>query len=177
MNTVSLWFSEQLQSTADGMVWAARQVPSQRQFAEPPPDFGEWSVARHVFHLLYYEAFVVPIMQQWLGGNPPSMEGFDEDDAWDREPRDLEILVERFLDGRKKQIALLPEFEAAEWTSTRETTWGPVTLQWAVSKTFQHTAEHINAVMQMVLFWEFVAGSHENVNDRGVGNTSVRGHR
>jgi hypothetical protein len=32
--------------------------------------------------------------------------------------------------------------------------WGNVTLLWLVSKTFQHTAEHIHDVMSMALFWD-----------------------
>lgn len=32
--------------------------------------------------------------------------------------------------------------------------WGPVTLRWVVSKTYQHTFEHGSTIMRIALFWE-----------------------
>lgn len=156
----SHWFREQLQADADGFVWSAGQVPEDRRYGQPPRGLGEWSVARHVFHMLYYEQTVaLPSMRQWLGGSKPLVDDAEEDMAWANNKEDIESLLGGFRRVRAEQIALLSQFEESTWNETRHAVWGPVTLLWVVSKTFQHTAEHTNDVMQMRLWWdEFLAG-------------------
>jgi hypothetical protein len=157
---LSQWFYEQLQAGADGFVWSVEQIPVARLFEQPPEALGEWSAARHVFHMMYYEKTVaLPSMHQWLGGMIPPYDDSDEDKAWADSKENLESLLNQFKSVRAEQIALLPKFDPALWNSTREALWGPVTLLWVVSKTFQHTAEHTNDVMQMSLWWDdFLAG-------------------
>jgi hypothetical protein len=60
----------------------------------------------------------------------------------------------QFRKVRSEQLALLPQFKDSRWKETREAVWGPMALRWVVSKTYQHTAEHTNDVMQMALFWD-----------------------
>jgi hypothetical protein len=145
----SQWFHEQLQAGADGFVWSAGQIPTARLYEQPPKALGKWSAARHVFHMLYYEKTVaLPSMEQWLGGIVPPYDDADEDRAWADNQKNMEALLNQFRGVRAEQIALLPKFDPAAWISTREALWGPVTLLWVVSKTFQHTAEHTNDVMQ-----------------------------
>jgi len=155
MNNYPQWFREQLQSSADGFVWGTEQVPELRRHAPPPKGLGEWTVARHVFHLWHYEQTVaLPSMHQWLGGAMPSLEKVDEGAAWSKTQDKVEGLLDKFRNVRAEQIALLPKFDDTVWNSTREAVWGPVTLLWVVSKTYQHTAEHINDVMRIGLFWD-----------------------
>jgi hypothetical protein len=156
----SEWFQEQLQVGADGFVWSTEQVHEARRYVQPPKGLGEWSVARHVFHMLYYEQTIaLPSMQQWLGGIIPVIEDSDEDVAWTGTKQSIENLLIKFTNVRAEQISLLPQFEEAAWNETRQAVWGPVTLLWVVSKTFQHTAEHTNDVMLMRLWWdEYLAG-------------------
>jgi hypothetical protein len=153
--TFSEWFREHLQVGADGFVWSAEQVPEARRYAQPPKGLGEWSVARHVFHMMYYEQTIaLPSMQQWLGGSIPIIDDSDEDLVWSKNKESIENLLMQFRKVRTEQISLLPKFEDVLWNETREAVWGPVTLLWVVSKTFQHTAEHTNDVMQMRLWWD-----------------------
>ena len=155
MNKHSEWFQAQLQSSAEGFVWATEQVPEARRDARPPRGLGQWTVARHVFHLWYYEnTIALPSMQQWLGGAFPFLDDKDEDLDWGKTEDTVEDLLEKFRTVRAEQIALLPEFDDAAWNSTRRAVWGPVTLLWVVSKTYQHTAEHIHDVMSIGLFWD-----------------------
>jgi hypothetical protein len=56
---------------------------------------------------------------------------------------------------RAQQIALLPDFSPSAWDETREMGWGPVTLLWVVTKTYQHTCEHTHDVLRLRLFWDF----------------------
>jgi hypothetical protein len=94
-------------------------------------------------------------MQQWLGGSMP--EG--EDIPWSKSQDTVESLLEKFRAVPAEQIALLPNFDDTVWNTAREALWRPVTLLWVVSKTYQHTAEHINDVMRIGLFWDsYVAG-------------------
>ena len=158
MNKYSEWFHEQLQSSADGFVWGTGQVPEVHRYALPPQGLGEWTVARHVFHLWYYEQTIaLPSMQQWRGGPLPSVEDADEDIAWSQSHDTIETLLERFKAVRAEQVALLPRLDEADWSAACEAVWGPVTLLWVVSKTYQHTAEHINDVMRIGLFWDVYA--------------------
>jgi hypothetical protein len=160
MNNFSQWFHEQLQVSANGFVWGTEQVPEARRYAPPPKGLGEWTVARHVFHLWYYEQTIaLPSMQQWLGGTIPFLDDKDEDVDWSNTQETVETLLEKFRMVRGEQIALLPNFDDAAWNATREAVWGSVTLLWVVSKTYQHTAEHINDVMRIGLFWDsYVTG-------------------
>jgi hypothetical protein len=149
------WFHEHLQTSANGFVWGTEQVPEARRYAQRPKGLGEWTVARHVFHLWYYEQTIaLPSMQQWLGGTTLSLEDTDEDVEWRKAQNTVESLLEKFKAVRAEQIALLPNFDDLVWNETREAVWGPVTLLWVVSKTYQHTAEHINDVMRIGLFWD-----------------------
>jgi len=155
---LSPWFQQHLQTSADGFVWAVEQMPPERRFVPPPLPFGEWSAARHAFHLLFYERTIaLPSMRQWLGGPPPATFGTSEETAWgDRAADDLEGLLAAFREIRTEQIGLLPQFDASAWDEPRSTVWGAVPLRWVVTKTYQHTAEHTHNVLSMALFWDMV---------------------
>jgi hypothetical protein len=162
----SQWFRDQLQASAAGFVWGAGQVPPERRFIQPPTGLGEWTAARHIFHMLYYERNIaLPNMRQWLGEPWILTAGLDEDAAWDR-GQDVESLLTRFRAVRNEQIALLSKFDDSTWNETRDTIWGSVTLFWVVSKTYQHTAEHTSNVLQIALFWDHFAAP-EQVQEAG----------
>jgi hypothetical protein len=119
--------------------------------------------ARHAFHLLDYERKdVLPAMLYWLGDPAPSFDDYDEDAAWQSAP-DLATILREFREVRAAQIALLPRVDQTLWHEARTTGWGEVSLRWVVSKTYQHTAEHINDVLRIALFWDFSV----NYNARG----------
>lgn len=158
MNNLSQWFHEQLQASANGFVWGTEQVPEAHRYVQPPKGLGEWTVARHVFHLWYYEQIVaLPSMQQWLDGSMPFLDDADEDLAWSQTQERVEDLLEKFRIVRMEQILLLSKFDEAAWNRTCDAVWGPVTLLWVISKTYQHTAEHISDVMRIGLFWDAFA--------------------
>lgn len=155
----SQWFKKHLQSSADGFLWGARQIPVERLYLSPPSVLGDWSAARHVFHLFFYErTFALPSMRQWLGGPGLSrheLGRLNEEAAWN-EGHDFDVLQKQFLEGRQTQIALLSELSEAAWDERLLTVWGPTTLHWVVSKTYQHTMDHTNTVLSMVLFWDLI---------------------
>ena len=73
------WFRAQLQSSADGFVWAFEQIaPELRDKLPPRPGYlGTWPPIRHVWHVALYErTLVIPSMRQWLGGPPADGAGW-----------------------------------------------------------------------------------------------------
>jgi hypothetical protein len=152
----SEWFHDQLQASADGFVWGALQVPNARRNIRPPDEeLGEWTAARHIFHMVFYEKnFALPRMRTWLG-EPLPVEGIEEDTAWAEGSYNFESLLDEFKKVRDEQIQLLAKFDEQAWNLTRETAWGPVKLSWVVSKTYQHTAEHTSDILRIALFWDW----------------------
>jgi len=165
------WFSRQLQASADGFVWAVNEVPEARRYVSPPKPFGEWSVARHVFHMLYYEReCALPSMRQWLGEPLLDESLYNEDGNWS-EDRQIEMMLTEFQAIRAKQIAILTQFDPTNWEEARETVWGQVPLKWVVGKTFQHTAEHTNDVGRMALFWDFFLARQQTDAEKSQNST------
>jgi hypothetical protein len=152
------WFHDQLQSSAAGFIWSIEQVPSSRRYLRPAsPALGEWSAARHAFHLLYYERTIaLPSMRQWLGSPLPNMAGVNEVAAW-QAGHDLTKVLEDFSAVRAEQIALLAEYGEQAWEEPRQTIWDQQTLRWVLSKTFQHSAEHTHDVLSIALFWDHLS--------------------
>ena len=151
---LSKWFHDQLQSSADGFVWGAQQVQNERRNIRPRDVLGEWTAARHIFHMVFYEqSIALPTMYQWLG-KPCPVEDVDEDISWGEGSRNVENLLAEFKKVRDEQIQLLSRFDDLAWNSTCETIWGPVTLSWVVTKTYQHSAEHTSDILRIALFWD-----------------------
>jgi hypothetical protein len=160
---LSQWFSGQLTSSVEGFIWSVGQVAPERRLIAPPAPFGEWSAARHVFHMYYYEQTIaLPSMRIWLGDPFPYEEHDYQEDvhkeekAWNDSHHALETLLTDFRTVRAEQIVLLQEFDESTWDEQRKTIWGDKTLKWVVTKTFQHTAEHTHDVLRMALFWDHV---------------------
>lgn len=159
---LSAWFAYQLKAGMDGFIWAVHEVPAERQQIMPLKPFGEWSVARHIFHLLYYErTAVIPHMLYWLGEletfPPFDEQHYTEDGDWEKygQAMSIEQLLREFQEVRETQIALLPRFSAELWLAKKPNGWiAEHDIKWIISKTFQHTAEHTHDVMAIALFWE-----------------------
>ncbi len=158
------WFHQHLQTSAADLLWAVEQVPHARHVVSPPNiwGLGEWPVARHVFHLAYSEEQIaLPSMRQWLGDQAPAdVDAHDEAVAWGA-GQDLDRMLARFRSVRAAQLALVTKFDGSVWEETRDAVWGRVSLRWVVSRTYQHTLEHTNAILRIALFWDFAARAVE----------------
>lgn len=156
------WFRQQLQSSADGFVWAFEQIPSELRDKLPPrPGYlGTWPPIRHVWHVALYErSLAMPSMSQWLGSPPADGAGWaegDEDDvAFEQACQaGLSDVVATFRDQRRQQIAMLDELAKADWETPRATLWGEKPLKMVVTKTYQHTFEHGDTLLRMGLWWQ-----------------------
>jgi len=172
-------FAAQLQSTADLFTWAALAIPDERRYVRPARPTEEWSAARHVFHMGIYEREVaLPSMRLWLGGPPVEDSLFlHEDDLWASEGQAISYddLLASFREVRAEQIALLPQLRAV-WGETRRTVWyieglPPITPQWVIGKTLQHTAEHAGELLRFVLFWDFSEYAAAAASNQGAMST------
>ncbi len=151
------WFSQLLSSSTDSFLWAVELIPAQERYTAPRP--GRWSVARIVFHLVCYERRIaLPTMRQWRGAPCPVV-GTPEEDAareeaeWnDGKGHVLEDMMKEFRQGRGEQLALLMQLPAASWHETREAIWKPVSLQWVLTKTYQHTLENTDEILRAYLW-------------------------
>ncbi|HEY4384700.1 MAG TPA: DinB family protein [Ktedonobacteraceae bacterium] len=156
---LSEWFRGQLQSSADAFIWAVEQVPQNRREIAPPSGFGEWNVARHIFHMLHYEREgALPHMQHWTDGTldlTHTFHHYDEDRAWQNGVHSIDAMLREFQQVRAEQIALLPNFTEQLWQEVCPSGWGPKNMNWIVTKTLQHTADHTNTILQMALFWDY----------------------
>lgn len=164
---IARYFEDQLRSGLDGFTWAVRQVPAERHALRPPATLGEWTAARHAFHMLYYEREIaLPSMRLWLGGPPLVLGTLDEDEAWGA-GHDVEHVLPELAHIRAEQITLVSAYDDAAWETARETIWtkpepwGAIRLRWVVTKTLQHTAEHTHDVLRMALFWDGAAAREQ----------------
>ena len=158
------WYLEQLRNLGELFTWSIEQVPPERLALSPPPPFGEWSTLRHVFHMVYNETeIVLPRIGQWQGGPKPPGGAYEEEAAWGK-IEDPSTLIETFTAVRAEQIKLIMGIDAGLLHEVRETTMGPATLKWVITKSIQHTAEHINDILRMALFWDWFDEDGNRIN-------------
>lgn len=155
------WFRKQLGASADAFVWAYSRIEPYRH-EQLPPDanyMGTWPPARLVWHVSEYErCLVLPTMKQWLGGEMPRADAWpDSDVAWRAvRNRSFDTLVSAFLKTRQQQIDLLDDLAGFDWEGLYDTGWGPRSLAWVVTKTYQHTFEHGDTLLRMNLWWDII---------------------
>src|SRR5581483_9557000 len=133
----------------------------ERHYSSPPS--GRWSVARIAFHMERYDQLIgLPALRQWLGepfamsnltGSAEGDAALEEADWNNRESHSMQTVIAEFKELRADQLVLLQQFRESAWSEERETLWGPVTLQWVVTKTYQHTLEHTDEILRMYLWW------------------------
>lgn len=158
---LSQWFDQQLGTSTEGFLWSIEQIPHERYYLSPRPN--RWSVARIIYHMVYYDQFIgLPALRQWIG-EPFSLAGLtgdmekdaaSEETGWqDGEGHEVQAMIADFRKLRAEQFALLRQFQDAAWSETRDALWGTVTLQWVVTKTYQHTLEHTDEILRSYLWW------------------------
>ncbi len=61
-------------------------------------------------------------------------------------------MIAEFKKLRAEQLALIQQFPEQAWSEERPAIWGSVTLQWVVTKTYQHTLEHTDEILRSYLW-------------------------
>ncbi len=153
-------------------------IPKER-FLLPPPHgkhpnaekgfktyFGEWSAARQLFHIVFYERnYAVPAMEHWLGEPHPQ---FDlifpdpgmEDIFWaNTVPDELSALslIQKLRSVRSEEILITEAVPETDFMDERLLTrLGKLSFVSIVMKTIQHTFEHGSELLKNALLWNGV---------------------
>lgn len=162
MQSLSAWFYQQIQTSTEGFLWAVELIPQERHYLPPRPD--RWPVARIVYHMLCYDRYIgLPALRQWAGGelSTAGLTGSIEGDAaleeanWQQgEGHEVQAMLADFRELRAEQLSLLQQFPESVWSEERDALWGPVTLKWVATKTYQHTLEHTDEILRSYLWWK-----------------------
>ena len=157
-----------LEDSLESLTWAVSLVPAIWHHQPPPwreaTGAAPWSVAQNLAHLVIYEETVAaPVLEELLAGGDGSAavpswrdERFAEERlgfAWlGREP--IGELLERLQRARLRQVEAVRAFSEEGFNTPITALWGPSqqTPGWVATKTFQHTWEHGNGILQVALF-------------------------
>ena len=131
---------------------ALRWIPPAAYGVTPGPSISDWSVHRHVFHLMYNQRYKgIPRIHRVL---QPSLvlEPYREDADW-REDLPLAQIAAWFRQDRTQLIDWLAGVDESCWVQTyRDPRHGPTSFLWYVQKLHQHTLEHVNILLKVALF-------------------------
>lgn len=139
--------------------WHHRPPPFQRPGGELP-----WSIAQNLAHMLIYEeTAAAPVLEELLAGGDGSLavpswrdERFSEERVGfarlSREP--VAELLDRLGRARRRQVDAVRTFSSERFNTKLTSLWGPSGQRpgWVATKTFQHTWEHGNSILQVALF-------------------------
>jgi hypothetical protein len=153
------WWTQRLQGSLDNFLWAVDQIPAERQFVAPRE--GRWPAARILFHLGWYEHHIaLPQMRQWFGEPAPPATSQEEDAATEEQDwnggtgHTIAAMTSTLQAVRADEVALVVQAPDDLWLQERAALWGTKSLQWVVTKTFQHTLEHTDEILRQYL-WHF----------------------
>jgi hypothetical protein len=151
------WFARAINMSTESLAWGFESIPQERRSAAPPQKLGEWTVARQLFHILYYEREVaLPSVRLWVGGEYPTFEDYDEAGAWSLRAESGNEL-EELRSVRDDIIETLRAAKISDWHEALRTPWGEKTLYWVASKTYQHGIEHLSGVLRAAMLWDHYA--------------------
>lgn len=139
------------------------RIPEARWLQTPPGDLSEWSVHRHLFHLTHFETASAPsVLRHLRDGLPvdPRYLGTPEQRAeviaWETAPDGPE-LVEHWQAARQATIDFVRALRPEEWEqAVPHPAFGPASLDWYLLKIHQHTLAHLNTLLRITLWWDFL---------------------
>jgi len=150
-----LRIQERLTFAVEELIWAAQQIPTGRQHVIPLPVFGEWSVARIVFHISWYDANVIlPIASAWPNSADIPSDTADETQAWEASQQSVMALIDTIQADHQQIIAVVRERSPEQLQTMAQTSWGEVTLSWVLHHLYQTLLEHTNTLLSMGLYWD-----------------------
>jgi len=174
--TIKSELASWLEQTERIIGWAISNVPSDRLLESPPHGrhpqadkgfktyFGEWPALRQLYHLVFYEeTYAIPTMRCWIGGPHPTVDLiFPQSELEEAEwkvqvagANAIEPLLERLHNLRTVQLEILQAIQEEDWQAEKvQTGLGPVSAEFVVAKTIQHSLEHANELMKNALYWE-----------------------
>ena len=150
-----------LEQSLRDLEWAVSLVPQPLHQRAP---FGMWSVAMNLAHLAAYEErLAAPSIEALAAGEdacalaPSGGEDWFQREAETLSRESSERILERLKIARQRQVETLRSFPEEAFNAAVPTLWGLRSPAWVLSKTFQHTWEHGNTILQIVLFAQRMA--------------------
>lgn len=151
--------------------WAVARLPEQWEHSSPAGvagfDEGSWSVAMNLAHLAVYEERLgLPMLAALAsGGDGVAVVQTPREDAFIREAEELGSapvaqIMQRLRAARQQEVALVRAFPPERFNVPATSLWGRTkrfgadlhSAGWVAAKSFQHTWEHGNALLRVVLF-------------------------
>jgi hypothetical protein len=158
-----------LSRSLDDVLYAVSITPQFWHYRSPADDpglswLGSWSVADNLAHLaIYEEQIAAPILEAIREGRDESSEVVsvlesDYEALWQvlsKSP--LDDIAARFSAARRRQIEAISSMDDALFHARSTSLWHELTpaghsAAWVAAKTFQHTWEHGNSILQFALF-------------------------
>jgi hypothetical protein len=142
------------------------QAPARWHHALPPGGAGlwppnAWTVAMNLAHLtIYEESMALRVLRSFEPGFDPAGERRGGDESWFYNDAlalsagPIEAMLSRLRSARRQQIDLVESLGETRLNSGVTPLWPEPehTAGWVATKTFQHTWEHGNAILQVALF-------------------------
>lgn len=162
--------AHRLEESLRTLEWALAQLPEKlyrSTMLAPHAAFGVdcWSAAMNVAHLaLYDERLALPMVESLAAGGdgtgvlPSYAEGSLVDETARLSERPLDEVLSRLRAARQRQVALTATFTEELFNTPMTPSWRGIagtslkSPGWVLNKTFQHTWEHGNAILQIALF-------------------------
>jgi len=160
MNELIQDYLPRMRSSADGLVWAAGQIPRGRSRVIPLPSLGEWPAARIVFQVMWEEReAILPLLRGWHDddGVIDIPDEAQAELAWRANQLELPQAVAGFQQARQDVLGLLAGLtDDALWSAQRNTPWGQVSLAWLVGRAYQQTLAYTVRLLDMALYWDLL---------------------
>jgi hypothetical protein len=151
--------AQYLAHSAESLLWALEQIPAGRHHVIPLPVFGEWSVARIFYHVLWFESkIIVPYLHYWFkDAAKPDFSDFAYDQEaqdWQSAERGISVLVAKFEIYHHLLLDAYAALSAANWAQEKETVFGAVSLHWLMTKVYQTRIAQTERLLDMALHWD-----------------------
>jgi DinB superfamily len=154
--------TRRLRDSLADLEFGLARAPARWHHALPPeaaPD--AWTVAMNLAHLtIYEESMALRVLRSFEVGFDPAGERRGGDESWfyndalALSARPIEAMLSRLRSARQQQIDVVESLGEARLNSGVTPLWPEPehTAGWVATKTFQHTWEHGNAILQVALF-------------------------
>lgn len=129
------------------------QGKSSEDLRRPASD-GGWGAIEHLAHLRDWEEVILARVQTVLGQDRPELPAYD-DDLWpiehDYSNRNAERVVAEFAHMRYEIVSVVEAAPAEAWERQGiHGVAGEVTLRWLLTRQFDHAADHIRQVRDLL---------------------------
>ena len=151
-----------LRDTLSDLEFGLAQAPKRWHHALPPEvPTDAWTVAMNLAHLtIYEESMALRLLRSFEPGFDPAGERRGGDESWfynealALSAESIEAMLSRLRAARQHQIDVVEALGEDRLNAGATPLWPDPqhTAGWVVTKTFQHTWEHGNAILQVALF-------------------------